>query len=1513
MCNISLHDGAREVSARNLAVLSFLFISLSYTSLMTSAIPTASFKISTSNASFFVDEVKGDVILFAGAPEQRILIGNTHEHTAMVALTSNDAVVHGNFSSTNVSTNYVKSTGFELTMSDPTLLPTDSANNDLASNLATDAHNLATIASNQAFPLGTPIWSSGDPNVVLRVEHAYPTVFTSNATFCGPLNASNAVYMTSNLTVSGVLAASNAAFSNATFANATSTGTTSMNSATFAGSVVSHGLTHTSNAAFFASNVSFLGATTFLGTATFSNDLTVYGNINAMALTYQHSNIVVYNNQEVRSNLAVTGELSTSNLSLTGNLTASNASLKSILRASGVDVTGAFTVNGLPMSSSDAAATLSNCGTESAPLAGGDVYLNTSLTSSAVIELATSDEPLHIALDRATLFDISQVGKKGSVVLVERSTVGRMLTLDSRIHFATEMNLMPTGFDATSLASTTLPPGFATTAAPASGGFAVDSIDYYIPKPGFAIGNYYRHFKCMPPEFDEVALTGATHVGIANVADYTLDVAGFLLHTHAPFYGPLQYLLTPSTPTPSTSINPTSGVLTVQRNTAFVDSAAVISIEGVAGVTRRTIAFDVKPWYAPVIIDAAPGMPAFQNTNAAAYVTPAPSMQHGADYTGSLTWSAVLTSLPAGTSIDSATGRLTIPRASVAYQGSVVLTATGPAPSHYTTSSTFSVNLVNYQTPSIAAISSPQVGSTGSAPFALIPQQTAGNVAGTLTWSLSPITLLNTTGVTFDTTTGALGVALRTAINVAEVTLTATGPSGLSVSRSFALSVTPWADPKFTTDYVTENHDTITSSYVLAGPTVQQASSLTGTLVWSVTPSSLSSYLNTASGALTFPLHSSFPTGNVTLTATGPSGETESDTFSLTIVPFATPVISSIGDLTAYTGPGVFSMAAAVQTAANTGAITWSLDSVPSGVSIGSTTGIIVISKDAVFAATNIVVRATGPVASIYGTTSFSLTAEQWCAPAIATIPDQTVDTSAGAFIITPVQTMSSVGRLIWNLGPNMLVVTPGVSIDNATGVVTFAQHTGVSYSEVMLSAEGPTGLYTLATFSLTTVPYATPVISTIFDATVYTGAAGDHVVATATSATPNIGTIAWSLGAGAPSGVSIGSATGVIKVSTGTSFSSTAITVVATTPYVTISGTKTFNLTAILATPASAPAFQPTTIPAWSGNNNTAALTYDASSLLVTTNNIGTPAWSMQPSNLTGVSINGSTGVITIAAGAYAVSQTFAVTMTNATGTATVNIPFTLTISDVNVLINVHANTLNGTSIAQWGPFSQPDTALQPILNNDNGFKYVSTQGGRSLHDITNRPFPKGGFTFALMFRLKEIPYDGLFVYFPEISHYWPGMFTEIALFELYYENNSVYCRMNDLTLGHYTNAIELPELYNWDIWHSIVVRASPGKCDIWTTSKTNAPDYSISSPSNYYGNDGDVYLCSGIGVNPYPISISGPAGGPTPDTISYEYIAGENLPHMDADYSSLLLAARPFTDAEVVQYINSLPTPPI
>ena len=1010
---------------------------------------------------------------------------------------------------------------------------------------------------------------------------------------------------------------------------------------------------------------------------------------------------VVYTPTDFASNLTVEGVLTAaSNVDLKGTLTASNVNMSGRLIASNVDFTGTVLFRGMQLGQVAQSyqmteySTSSIVGTESAPIAGGNLVLDTSSTLSAIVELSTGSEPLSIELSPSISFDTSQVGKSGNIVLVERSTTGRAFSLDPRIHFATNYNLTSSGFNNASLESTTLYGAITTTAAPAPGGFAVDTIDYYIPKTGFAIGNYYRQFKCMPPSFDEVGLTQVTHAGITNAAEYTLDVAGFLIPTYTAYYGPLVYSLSSSAP--SVSIHPTYGIITVSKNTLCSESI-VVSIQGITGTVTQAIMLDVKPWYAPFIIDASPGLPDHQSTSTASYALPVPMMEHGIESTGGLTWS-VGSGLPAGTALDTSTGQLTFMQ-DAAYSGTVTLTATGPAPSFYTTSASFAINVVNWVAPSIDDIASPQIGSTVTEPYVIKPVHTVGNNSGTLVWSLSPGSLLSTTGVTFDPASGTLSVALRTALSVANVTITATGPTGMYASRSFAISLTPWADPTFTTDYVTETHDTINSPYVLAGPTVQQASSLTGTLIWSVTPASLDGYLDKASGALMFPLHYSFQTQSVTLTATGPLGDTESDTFLLTIVPYATPVISSIADVTAYTGSGAFLLAAPAQEVTNTGAITWSLSGiVPAGVSISASTGIVTVTQSTVFVATSITVKATGPEAAIFGTRSFFLTAALWAAPVVAAIADQKGYTVLVPFVMvapTVVTLPAYTGTLTWSVTPANL----GSYLNSSSGALSFPLDYYLSTTNVTLIATGPSGLTSANTFALNVVPYATPAVAVIADTVAYTGS-GVFLLGAPSQTVLNTGTLTWSLTGTVPTGVSINASTGVIAVVQNTVFVATSLTVKATGPDPTEYGTTTFQLTAALwAAPAISPiSAQSSIAPFTLVLVQTVALAYT-----------GTLTWSISTTDSTlATYFNTTTGVLSIPEGVTISTVSVTITVASQGGMSSQPATFSFTITPPLYLYTFTSWTF--TNAGATGATGPTITMARNVYTASNAGAWVNT-----------------------------------------------------------------------------------------------------------------------------------------------------------------------------------------------------------
>jgi hypothetical protein len=217
---------------------------------------TATFRVSPENASFFVDEQAGDVLLHTNFSDARVLMGNTSNAVSMLAIGSNRVVVGGGLSATNLSTNSISSTGLVLSMSDPTTTPSGEYHM-YGTGAALFGSNVAVAASNRAFGI------SGVSDYSCNLAVAASNKAFGVADFSSNLSVAGDTTVASNLLVAGGLSVG--------------------------------GILSQSNVAYFASNVRVLGS------------------LEVDSVTYNYSNVVVFNNEEVRCNLVVSGTLATSN------------------------------------------------------------------------------------------------------------------------------------------------------------------------------------------------------------------------------------------------------------------------------------------------------------------------------------------------------------------------------------------------------------------------------------------------------------------------------------------------------------------------------------------------------------------------------------------------------------------------------------------------------------------------------------------------------------------------------------------------------------------------------------------------------------------------------------------------------------------------------------------------------------------------------------------------------------------------------------------------------------------------------------------------------------------------------------------------------------------------------------------------------------------------------------------------------------------------------------------------
>ena len=617
------------------------------------------------------------------------------------------------------------------------------------------------------------------------------------------------------------------------------------------------------------------------------------------------------------------------------------------------------------------------------------------------------------------------------------------------------------------------------------------------------------------------------------------------------------------------SINAGTGVISVAQNSVFgtstVQVIATTSVDTIKGST--TFMLTATQWASPAFNDIAT-----QNglTTTSSFVI-TPTVTSVATQTGTLTW----TLQPAGLSsyVNASTGVITIPQNTSVATTIATLTATGPAPSSLSFSKTFSLTVVSYTTPIIAAIADTTVypGTTGSVVIATATN-TAGSGTGTITWSLTGAT--PPTGISIDAGTGVISAAAGTQSFINNtIMVTATTPSlAVSSTTTFKLTSVLYSTPVITA---------ISNTTIYPGPTnvtVATASSATnniGTLTWSISaspslPAGIS--INSGTGVIIAAGGSTntFAATTITVTATNTMNATitSSTNFQLTSVLYSTPIITAIPDTTVYTGPSVVTILTASSATTNIGTLTWSLTTFPAGISIDSSTGVIsAAAATSSFPSQAVTVKATNTQnTSIFGTKTFQLTGVLYSTPVITAISNTTVYTGSGAATVaTAVNTASNVGTLTWSLGVG---APAGTSINATTGVISVAKDTvfGVSTVAVNAITIESTSILSTITFQLTAAKWAPPVIATIADKSGLTATSSFVIAApTVTPDSTQTGTLVWTL---APAGVSsyIDAATGVITIPIGVALATTPVTVTATGP-TSLVASKTFSLTTTLDT----------------------------------------------------------------------------------------------------------------------------------------------------------------------------------------------------------------------------------------------------------------------------------------------------------------------------------------------------------
>ena len=523
-----------------------------------------------------------------------------------------------------------------------------------------------------------------------------------------------------------------------------------------------------------------------------------------------------------------------------------------------------------------------------------------------------------------------------------------------------------------------------------------------------------------------------------------------------------------------------------------------------------------------------------------------------------------------------------------------------------------------------------------------VPVTLTFNGSGTAS-GLGPVTTVAGTGATFSSIS-----VTQAGSDTLGVTLNIVGSTNLTTSADLkivSITMTPAAGAL---PGATENRPYTATFSPSGGTTATYTFNESGTLPTGLTFASTTSSA-TVSGTPT-------QTGNFSFSITATDGNSfagsQSYTLAVNSPVTATQAISSV-TLTANHAPTPFTPVTAT---GGTAPLTYSISpSLPSGLSISSSTGAISGTPTAASAANSYTVTVT----DVNGSTdnkSFALTVNGAVAAmqSVAT----TVLTANHAASFTPVTGSGGTTPLSYSISP---ALPTGLSISSSTGTITGTPTTASAQKTYTVTVTDANSATATANFMLTVNGAVTATLAVPTTTLTANHAASFTPVTGSGGTTP----LVYSVSPALPSGLNINSGTGAIT-GTPTTASAAANYTVTVTDANTASATATFSLTVntgVTATQAVAATVLTASHPATSftpvtGSGGTTPLVYSVSP--------GLPA---------GLGINSSTGTISGTPTGPSAATTYTVTVTDA-NSATATASFTLTVNSAVTATRTIAST---------------------------------------------------------------------------------------------------------------------------------------------------------------------------------------------------------------------------------------------
>ncbi|WGK94383.1 MULTISPECIES: putative Ig domain-containing protein [Flavobacterium] len=683
---------------------------------------------------------------------------------------------------------------------------------------------------------------------------------------------------------------------------------------------------------------------------------------------------------------------------------------------------------------------------------------------------------------------------------------------------------------------------------------------------------------------------------------------------------PTSYSVSPALPA-GLSLNTATGAITGTPTAVTASATYTITATNTGGSTTATINITVKD-IAPSALTYT-GSP-FTYTKGTA-IAPIAAPTNGG---GAVVSYSVSPALPAGLSLNTATGAITGTPSALATSASYTITATNTGGS---TTATINITVNDVAPSTLVYTGSPFTYTKGTAITAIAAPTNGGGAV--VSYSVSPAL---PAGLSLNTATGAITGTPSALATSASYTITATNTGG-STTASINITVNDVAPSTLVYTGSPFTYTKGTAIAPIAAPT-NGGGTVVSYAVSPALPAGLS--LNTATGAITGTPTAVTASATYTITATNTGGSTTT-TLSITVNDAAPTTLAYTGSPFTYT-KGTAITAIAAPTNGGGAVVSYSVSpALPAGLSLNTATGAITGTPTAVTASATYTITATNTGGST--TATINITVKD-IAPSALTYTGSPFTYTKGTAITAIAAPTNGGGTVVsYAVSP---ALPAGLSLNTATGAIT-GTPTAVTASATYTITATNTGGSTTATINITVNDAAPTTLA--YTGSPFTYTKGTAITAIAAPTNGGGTVVSYSVSPALPAGLSLNTATGAI---TGTP---TAVTASATyTITATNTGgstTATINITVNDAAP--------TTL-AYTGSPFTYTKGTAITAIAAPTNSGGTPtSYAVSPALPAGLSLNTATGAITGTPTAVTASATYTITATNTGGstTATINI----------------------------------------------------------------------------------------------------------------------------------------------------------------------------------------------------------------------------------------------------------------